>query len=278
MVAREEVLDMPARERILNVGDVSLAYESQGDSQREPLLLLHGFLGSRADWGHVFPADDFEALCRNHHVILVDLPGHGASQWGAQGFSHRNCAEVVFALLDHLKIERIKGIGVSAGGNTLLHMAIQQPKRVAAMVITGCPSYFPAQARKLMALVPPEGQGDEDWRIMRTRHKHGDDQIRALWRQARDFKDSHHDMNFTPPLLGTITARTLMVNGDRDPLYPIELFVEMYRAIPEAQLWIVPNGGHAPIFGTERAAFVANARAFLTDPVPIPAAPTDRRA
>ncbi|HEY0709937.1 MAG TPA: alpha/beta hydrolase [Polyangia bacterium] len=259
---------MRADEQTLTVGDVTLAYETHGDPKRETLLLLHGFLGSRADWEHVFSPEDFANLARHHHLLLVDLPGHGASKWGARGFSHRQSAEVMFALLDHLKITRVKGIGVSGGGNVLLHMATQQPSRVVAMVITGCPSHFPAQARRLMALVPPEGQGEEDWRIMRARHKHGDDQIRALWRQAREFKDSHHDMNFTPPLLGTITARTLMVNGDRDPLYPIEMFVEMYRAIPNSQLWIVPGGGHGPIYGEQRAAFVATARAFLTDPVP----------
>jgi hypothetical protein len=40
---------------------------------------------------------------------------------------------------------------------------------------------------------------------------HGDDQIRALWTQGNDFKDSYDDMNFTPPYLSTITARTLIV-------------------------------------------------------------------
>ncbi|HEY0713732.1 MAG TPA: alpha/beta fold hydrolase, partial [Polyangia bacterium] len=76
----------PVKEAILNVGDVTLAYETHGDPTREPLLLLHGFLGSRADWVHVFPAEDFAALCQHHHVVLVDLPGHGASKWGAGGF------------------------------------------------------------------------------------------------------------------------------------------------------------------------------------------------
>jgi len=70
-------------------------------------------------------------------------------------------------------------------------------------------------------------------------------------------------MAFTPPLLGTITARTLIVHGDRDPLYPVELALEMYRSIPSSALWIVPNGGHGPIFGPLAAPFVGAALAFL---------------
>ena len=70
-------------------------------------------------------------------------------------------------------------------------------------------------------------------------------------------------MAFTPPLLATITARTLIVHGDRDPLYPVELALEMYRSIPGSALWVVPNGGHGPIFGAFAAPFVATASAFL---------------
>ena len=36
----------------------------------------------------------------------------------------------MFALLDHLALDRVQAIGMSAGANTLLHMATQQPHRV----------------------------------------------------------------------------------------------------------------------------------------------------
>ena len=67
--------------------------------------------------------------------------------------------------------------------------------------------------------------------------------------QMNALKDSYDDMTFTPPYLSTITARTLIVHGDRDPLYPVNLAFEMYAAIPRSYLWVVPNGGHGPIFG-----------------------------
>ena len=56
-------------------------------------------------------------------------------------------------------------------------------------------------------------------------------------------------MAFTPPHLASITARTLIVHGDRDAFFPVEIPRSMYRAIPGSELWIVPGGGHAPIYG-----------------------------
>jgi pimeloyl-ACP methyl ester carboxylesterase len=72
----------------------------------------------------------------------------------------------------------------------------------------------------------------------------GDEQIEAILASTKAFADSYDDMNFTPPYLGKITARTLIVQGDRDPLYPVEISVEMTRAIPQSSLWIVPKAGH----------------------------------
>ena len=71
-------------------------------------------------------------------------------------------------------------------------------------------------------------------------------------------------MNFDAAALSAITARTLIVHGDRDPLYPVELALEMYRAIPSSALWVVPNGGHGPIFGAMAGPFVEAALAHLT--------------
>ena len=69
----------------------------------------------------------------------------------------------------------------------------------------------------------------------------------SLRKQFNAFKDSYDDMNFTSPYLSTITARTLIIHGDRDEFFPIEIPMEMYMSIPKSYLWIVPNGGHLPI-------------------------------
>jgi pimeloyl-ACP methyl ester carboxylesterase len=131
------------------------------------------------------------------------------------------------------------------------------------MALVSGAHYFPPQARKLMAQMAVESHTEQEWQFMRGRHPRGDDQIRMLWEQAHQLKDSYDDMNFTPPCLSKITASTLIVYGDRDPVYPVEMALEMYRSIPNAYLWVIPNGGHGPIFGEMSGRFVETVIPFL---------------
>jgi pimeloyl-ACP methyl ester carboxylesterase len=101
---------------------------------------------------------------------------------------------------------------------------------------------------------------------MRRSHKLGDQQITTLWDWTREMHDSYDDLNFTPPSLSRIAASTLIVYGDRDPLYPVEMAVAMYRAIPRSALWVVPNGGHGPVFSDGAAQFARTALAFFRAP------------
>ena len=153
----------------------------------------------------------------------------------------------MFALLDSLGLQQVKAMGISSGGLTLVHMATQQPSRIDAMVLIGATTYFPEQARKIFRDAPVESITPEEYRAQRERHVRGDEQFRALRKQFNAFKDSDDDMNFTSPYLSTITARTLIIHGDRDEFFPIEIPMGMYRSIPKLYLWIVPNGGHLAI-------------------------------
>jgi pimeloyl-ACP methyl ester carboxylesterase len=242
---------------IIDVNGFLLHYDDRGDGA--PLLLLHGGTGVGADWNLVFADGDPSGF----RVIVPDLRGHGRSTNPSRVFTFRQAALDVFALLDHLGLRRVKAIGLSMGAKTLLHMATQQPERLEAMVLVSATPYFPAPARSAMAQLSVDNFSDAEWDALRARHVHGDDQIRMLFEQMRGLKDRHDDMAFTPPLLATITARTLIVHGDRDPLYPVELALEMYRSIPGSALWVVPNGGHGPIFGPLAAPFVTMAMAHL---------------
>lgn len=242
----------------VSIDGMELHYRARGAG--EPLLLLHGFTGSSADWVHLF---DLASLAHRYRLIMPDARGHGRSTNPSGAFTHRLCARDVVALCDRLGIDRFKAVGLSLGGNTLLHVATAQPDRVAAMVLIGAPSYFPAQARAIMRTFAPESRSEDEWTAMRARHPLGDDQIRALWRTAVGFADSYDDMTFTPPQLATIRARTLIATGDRDPLYPLEIFVEQYRAIPGAALHVLPGAGHDAVFGAARPDFVRASLAFL---------------
>ena len=243
---------MPA----LDMNGFELYYEVSGEG--EPLLLLHGGMGRGDDWRHVFPT-----RLEGYRTIVPDLRGHGRSTPPADGFTFRRCARDVLALLDHLRVARVKAIGLSMGAKTLLHVATQQSDRLDAMVLVSAAPYFPERTRALMRAAAAAPHTEKEWELMRQWHTQGDAQIRTLWDMPNHFADDYEDMSFTPARLGSIKARTLIVHGDRDPLYPVALAAEMHAAIPQSHLWVIPNGGHGPIFGDMAGAFANTALAFL---------------
>lgn len=60
--------------------------------------------------------------------------------------------------------------------------------------------------------------------------------------------DNNEDMNFTEQDLARIRARTLIVHGDNDRFFPVDIPQAMYRAIPNSELWLISGGDHAVIF------------------------------
>ena len=233
---------MQESDGLFRVHGMEMYWQSRGDGL--PLVLLHGFTGSSGDFQHLFPEppDGFR-------LIEPDLRGHGRSTNPGGEFTFRQCAQDVLALLDSIGVESFRAIGLSGGGITLLHMATLQPERVERMVLVSAASFFPPSARALMKQLKEEDQSEEEWQTQRARHHHGDEQIRELWRHGREMAESYDDVNFTPPLLSTIQAHTLVVHGDQDPLYPLEQATGLFQAIPEASLWVLPQAGHLPVFG-----------------------------
>jgi len=245
-----------ASNQTVRVGEMDLHVEIRGEG--EPLLLLHGASGAAVNWRLIFP----EAPA-GFRSIAPDLRGHGRSANPRPDFTFAQLARDVLGLLDVLGVERCRAIGLSLGAKTLLHVATEQPERVEAMVLVSAAPRFPPQAREAMDALTPESRSEEEWRQMRLWHAGGDAQIRKLWSSLRALKDHKGDLEFTPAKLATIVARTLIVHGDRDPLYPLELAIELFQGIPGASLWVVPEGGHGPVFGTTAPQFAEVALRFL---------------
>jgi pimeloyl-ACP methyl ester carboxylesterase len=131
------------------------------------------------------------------------------------------------------------------------------------MVIVSAPPYFPEQVRVMQRQYSEAMLGEAEMERMRQRHPRGEAQLRDLFAMTRAFAETVDDVNFTPPYLATITADTLIVFGDRDPLYPVSLAFELKSAIPKSYLWVVPNGGHGPIFGDQAPQFIDTTFKFL---------------
>ena len=248
----------------VEVNGIRLHFRESGSGPA--LLLIHGFSLTGAFWDSFIPF-----LASDHHVIVVDLPGHGSSTGHRGPYRYRQVAADMYALLDSLGLDRVRAIGQSSGGNTLVHMATQQPARMEAMVVIAGGHRLLASARELGRSITATFEGFPYKDLSLALQPGGEPQARNLVDTLRDVFDDYEDMNFTPELLSQIRARTLLIWGDRDPFYPIEVVVEMYRAIPHAALWVVPFQGHTPLWpelgGSAEAAreFRKVVRRFLSD-------------
>ncbi|RYZ39552.1 MAG: alpha/beta hydrolase [Myxococcaceae bacterium] len=246
------------RGHTVHINNIEMYYEEYGAGK--PLVLLHGFGGCTQNW-HPFTTE----LSERHRLIVVDLRGHGYSTNPENTFTHRQAAGDVFLLLEKLGVGRFSAMGMSSGGMALLHMATSQPERIDSMVLISATSHFPDQARAIMRRASFETMPQQVQEMYRECAKRGDAQIRQLITQFNALHTNHDDMNFTAQSLSTITARTLVVHGDRDNFFPVEIPVSLYRSIPDAALWIIPGGDHVPIYDPT-VPFTSTALRFLEGP------------
>ena len=237
-----------------------LSFEDRGAG--DPLFLLHAFTGTGRDWQLVF---DFEALASRYRIIIPDARGHGLSTDPGERFTFQRCALDVLELADRLGIAAFQAAGMSLGAKTLLHVATAAPERVRKLVLVSGTPRFPEPTRDLLRRIAASPHSDEEWAQMRNKHPQGDACIERLWSLPARFAEDERDLCFSPQQLHTIRASTLIVSGDRDPLYPVELAVELYRGIPNSYLYVVPNAGHNPVFGPDRERFVDRALTFLAE-------------
>ena len=241
----------------IQISNIEIYYEEYGVGK--PLLLLHGFGGCSQNW-HPF----IDKLSEHFRLIVADLRGHGYSTNPENKFTHREAANDMFLLLEKLGINQFSAMGMSTGAMTLLHMATSQPSRIDSMVLISTTSHFPNQAREIMRRASFDTMPPEVREMYRECAKRGDEQIRQLISQFNALHKNNDDMNFDAQSLSTITARTLIVHGDRDHFFPVEIPVSIYRSIPNAALWIIPGGDHVPIYEA-KVPFTSTALQFLNE-------------
>lgn len=109
--------------------DYNIYYEVHGTG--EPLLILNGIMMSTKSWGFFLPA-----LSKNNRIILVDFLDQGQSSKCEIDYDHAIQVELVVALLDHLKLERVNLFGISYGGQIALQVCLVAPKRVAKLCLS----------------------------------------------------------------------------------------------------------------------------------------------
>lgn len=118
----------------LTAGDTALNYEDHGRPApgTEPLVLLHGFVGSTADWAGVLPR-----LAAGRRVLAYDHRGHGRSgkPGRADAYTFDALEADLGAFLDALGLGRVDLLGHSMGGVLAQRYALAHPDRVRSLVL-----------------------------------------------------------------------------------------------------------------------------------------------
>ena len=131
-----------AREERTRAGErIDYYYEIHGSG--EPLLLLHGGLGSIDMFGPVLPA-----LAKTRQVIAVDLHGHGRTTLGDRPINLVDIANDLAFVLDQLGFKQVDVAGYSFGGGAALRLAIQHPTVVRRLVVIRRPTRRTASSRR----------------------------------------------------------------------------------------------------------------------------------
>jgi pimeloyl-ACP methyl ester carboxylesterase len=100
-----------------------VAYTDEG--QGTPVLLLHGYCGSRRYWDEVLPA-----LAAQFRIVAPDCRGHGESEATEGVYTMEQLAEDAVQLLDALGLDRAFVLGHSMGGYAALAHAERYADRL----------------------------------------------------------------------------------------------------------------------------------------------------
>lgn len=117
--------------KIITAGNAALYVAEAGNTDGEPIILLHGGLGSRIDFEPLA-----SHLASDYRVIAIDSRGHGRSAIGQSILTYRQLAEDFAAVLERLGLTKAGIIGHSDGGIVALRLAasrLVQPRFVIAV-------------------------------------------------------------------------------------------------------------------------------------------------
>jgi pimeloyl-ACP methyl ester carboxylesterase len=242
---------VPERVEFVPINGKTIYYESWGSG--EPLILLHGYSCSSKYWlPYIF---DF---CDDFKVYLVDLTGHGKSDEFKENLSIKSVAEDLNELIKYLKINQIKAIGYSYGGDVLYQLAALNQNLVKTMITIGSVGSLdirkhPEMAKELSI------ENIDNLEYMKAYQK-DNKQIRLILEQFQNYIVKISDEE-----LKSIKAKTLIVLGDDDTSRSLEEVSRIRKLIPNTDLWILPNTGHGAHEDKNYLEFLRVAKEFLKE-------------
>ncbi len=232
------------------VNGIKYYYEISGKG--EPLLLLHGGLGSTDMFKPILPA-----LTAHRQVIAIDLQGHGRTELGTRKISLPALADDVAAILTQLEFQTVDVLGYSFGGGVGFRLAVQHPSMVRrlAMVSAGFSDegFYPdmrAQQTQLNASFADAMKETPMYKSYVAVAPNPEDFPRLIQAMG-DLMREHYDYSAD---VKKLTMPTMLIFGDSD-MYRPEHIVEFYKLL----------GGGLRDAGWNRETMSKNRLAILPD-------------
>ena len=220
----------PTRTGHALVNGVNYYHEIHGSG--EPMLLLHGGLGSIDMFAPVLPA-----FARARTVIAVDLQGHGRSSLGDRPIRVQDTADDMAEILSQLDYDTVDVVGYSLGGAVGVHLAARHPERVRRLVIISAgysqdgfhPEMLPLQAQVSGAMADMMKDTPMYKSYVAVAPRPQDfpkllDRVGEFMRTPFDFEED----------VRKIQAQTLLVFGDAD-MFRLEHVVQFYQLLGGGQ-------------------------------------------
>ena len=254
-------------EKLVEINGVELCVETFGNPANPAILLVDGAAASMLWWD----AELCEQIARgDRFVIRYDNRDTGRSTSyppGRPGYTFTDLAGDALGILDALNVERAHIVCRSMSGGIGLIVGVDHPDRVESLTFVSTSTGedgLPPSSDELTSGIPADPDPADsgavvDFVVASAKAYSGgspyfdEAATRALVERdvarTRDIASTlanHYAMTFDGPSggFGDITAPTLVVHGDLDPVLPLPHGQALRDAIPGATLLILEGAGH----------------------------------
>lgn len=236
----------------IQLNGVTHHYVSTGEGP--PVVLIHGLGGSLDIWHGVT-----ELLALHHHVVAVDLRGHGRTGAGRAQFSIKTWSQDVAALMGALELPAATVVGHSMGSLIAQRLAVESADLVDQLALVGGISYFEPpdqQAYEQRAKTVEEEGLDvlvDDWLVgaLAPRTRARLPQVTGLLRHLflsndpRNYAKACRALAKAPAIpRERIGQPTLLIVGDHDRSTPLRMTEQLHAQIPVSRVRVVPSAAH----------------------------------
>lgn len=204
----------------LKVNDLQMYYTERGDGPT--VVVLHAATSSSVEVGWLVQAVVHEGF----NAVAPDLRGHGSTPNPSPTMHMPQLVDDLLEFIYQLGRTPAHALGFSLGGIVALYAAQRRPDLFRSLVMLGGSHHAPTPQRLLDVLGPVEERPEIQQRVF----------------------DAHNGVvvGWDRPLeaFRSVTCPTLIITGDRDEFHDAESNLALYRAMPNAEVLVVPYADH----------------------------------